>query len=86
MIIGGSNGQTLLDTVELFNWKTRQQCTLQTRLPIIVSEHSGAVLSGVPLFCGGYGPLNLRQKGCYKYERTTQAWTSVRIAKIMSAG
>ena len=83
MIIGGSNGQTLLDTVELFNWNTREQCNLTNRLPIIVSEHSGTVLNGAPIFCGGYGPLNLRQKGCYKYDRTTQAWSNVSAGQIL---
>jgi hypothetical protein len=46
MIIGGHSGSGLLDTVELFNWKTHQQCELPAKLPLTVSEHSGAVMSG----------------------------------------
>ena len=76
MIIGGSNG-TLLDTVEMFNWKTREQCYLKNKMPLTLSEHSGTVLNGVPIFCGGYGPANTRQKGCYKFDKVNKDWQSV---------
>ena len=76
MIIGGSNG-TLLDTVEMLNWKTGEQCYLKSKMPLTVSEHSGAVLDGVPVFCGGYGPSNTRQKGCYKFDKVAKNWQNV---------
>ena len=78
MIVGGSNGTSLLDSVELFNWKTREQCMLKSKLPITISEHSGIVFDGVPIFCGGYGLVNTRQKGCYKLDKDTKNWQNVR--------
>ena len=85
MILGGFNGSALLDTVEMFNWKTHQQCYLKARLPITVSEHSGTVLDGKPVFCGGFGPDNSRQKGCYKYEKDNKTWINVKIRLHASA-
>jgi hypothetical protein len=79
MIIGGSSGSALLDSVELFNWKTGQQCFLKSKLPLTVSEHSGTVIDGQPIFCGGYGPNNARQKGCYAYEKSEDRWRNVSV-------
>ena len=78
MIIGGSRGPNLLDTVEMFNWKTKEQCTLSSRLPEAVSEHTGAVIDGSPVYCGGYGTNNTRLKSCYKFDKSSQTWTNVR--------
>jgi hypothetical protein len=77
MIIGGSNGASLLNTVEMFNWKTLEHCYLPSTLPLAVSEHSGTVVDGVPIFCGGYGPENDKQNGCYKYDTSDQTWKRV---------
>jgi len=81
MVIGGSNGAMLLDTVELFNWKTHEQCQLKAKLPITISEHTGTVFDGVPIFCGGFGPANTRQKGCYKYDKNVMNWQNVSKVK-----
>ena len=78
MIIGGSRGPNLLDTVEMYNWKTNEQCFLRANLPRAVSEHTGAVIDGVPVFCGGYGTSNSRLKDCYKFDRAGQTWKNVR--------
>ena len=77
MIIGGNDGSTLLDTVELFNWKTKEQCQLKAKLPTTVSEHSGTVYEGVPIFCRGSGLVNSRQNGCYKFETENRVWQDV---------
>ena len=77
MIIGGNDGTALLNTVELYNWKTKQQCMLRERLPSPISETSGIVLDGVPIFCGGYGKDNEIQKACYKFDPQTRAWENV---------
>ena len=81
MIIGGSNGINLLDTVELFNWKTHEQCDYPAKLPIALSEQSGAVIDGVPVVCGGFGN-NQRQRGCYKLDDVTNSWQAVSMTNI----
>jgi hypothetical protein len=45
MIIGGSNGSTLLDTVELFNWKTLERCMMKSRCPQIGHESCSITLA-----------------------------------------
>ena len=53
MILGGQmNLFETLKSVELFNWRTGQQCSLGD-LPTEISAHSGTELDGVPVFCGG---------------------------------
>ena len=77
MIIGGYKGGSLLDTVELFNWKTNQSCSLPQKLPIVISEHSGTVLNGIPIVCGGYGPENELQSSCFQLDKETKTWKNV---------
>ncbi len=79
MIIGGYAGGVLSDSVELFNWKTNQSCNLPQNLPIVLSEHSGTVLNGVPIVCGGYGPGNKLQSRCFKLDRVTKTWKNVSL-------
>ena len=71
----------LLDTVELFNWKTHEQCDYPAKLPIALSEQSGAVIDGVPVVCGGFGN-NQRQRGCYKLDDVTNSWQAVSMTNI----
>jgi len=76
MTIGGKSGNDYISSVELFNWETGEQCFL-ANLPDKFGLHAGAVLDGVPVFCGGYGPSNTRQKGCYKFDKVAKNWQNV---------
>ena len=52
MIIGGDDQHILLSSVELFNWRTGQQCRLSS-LPQARAASCGAVWNGIPFICGG---------------------------------
>jgi hypothetical protein len=74
MIIGGKN-VTDLTSVELFNWKTGQQCYLLD-LPKGVRIHSGLVFDGSIIYCGGYS-LEVPQKNCYRFKSEEKTWEPV---------
>ena len=64
----------MLSTVELFNWKTGEQCFLQ-HLPYKVAGHSGIIMDGVPVYCGGYSTeIEAR---CFMLNKTSQVWVQV---------
>ena len=79
MIIGGNVNYGLTDSIELFNWQSQEQCSYPGRLPKPLSQLSGAVIEGVPVICGGYGPGNSRSKECYKLDAATASWVPVSI-------
>ena len=81
MIIGGNIGSGLTDTIELFNWKTKEQCNYPVKLPKVLSQLSGAVIGGVPVVCGGYGPGNTRSKECFKLDVDEDSWVPVSTSK-----
>jgi hypothetical protein len=64
MIIGGKNNEDL-SSVELFNWRTGQQCWLKD-IPIKVRIHAGTVFEGIPIICGGFSSEE-SIANCYKY-------------------
>ena len=77
MIIGG-NGYidgTTLDSVELFNWQTGEQCQIGDFYKS-VGAHSGTVLEGVPIICGGYESGHGLDE-CYKLNKDEMVWEQV---------
>jgi hypothetical protein len=61
--------------VELFNWKTGQQCH-HSDLPRGVRIHSGLVFEGSIIYCGGY-TLEVAQSSCYRYNKEEKKWEQV---------
>ena len=80
MIIGGRSGSDFIDTVELFNWETGEQCYLSSPFPEKFAFSSGAVLNGVPVVCGGNGADGVAQKNCYKFDVNSYDWLKVIIS------
>jgi hypothetical protein len=74
MIIGGKNNEDL-SSVELFNWRTKEQCSLKD-LPIKVRIHAGTVFQGIPIICGGYVSDETTDE-CYKYSILEKSWLAV---------
>ena len=74
MIIGGVGNIALLNSVELHNWKTGQQC-LGTSLPYAVYFHSGVVMEQMPAFCGGYTTESV--SNCFKFNISMKEWIQV---------
>ena len=57
-------------TVELFNWKTGEQCQYPD-LEIATREPSGIVFGDVPVYCGG------ETLDCFKFLKETKTWEKV---------
>jgi hypothetical protein len=75
MIIGGyqNPGPGSISSVELYNWKTWEQCQLKD-LPEPVSCQSGTVMEGTPIICGNFEGS---QDKCYSLNRTSNTWIKV---------
>ena len=73
LIIGGDGYAGHLNTVELFNWKTKEQCYL-TNLTKPRCTHTGVIFEGVPVICGGFPP----RSDCDKYNKNNGTWVEVR--------
>ena len=76
IIFGGNGLYETLDSVELFNWKTGEQCFLK-ELPFRIAAHTGAVMDDVPVFCGGFTTES--EAKCFKLNKTSQYWNQVGI-------
>ena len=76
MIFGGNGINSRPKTVELFNWETREHCKLGD-LPFGVAAHSGTVLNGIPVFCGGFLDSSSQSRLCHKYNLQKQEWDQV---------
>ena len=80
MIVGGYKkfpNKEPLTSVELFNWKTGEQCYLE-ELPFPVRGHSGTVLDGEPHICGGtFNETTQPTKRCYKFNKEGFVWEPV---------
>ena len=74
MIIGGKNNEDL-SSVELFNWRTGEQCPLKD-IPIRVRIHAGTVFQGVPIICGGFSSEE-SVSNCYKFSIRDKTWLPV---------
>ena len=72
MVIGGGAGD-IRRTVELFNWKTLEQCRLAD-LSVYVQGHSGGVLEERPIFC-----VQAASAECYAYNKISKHWDQVRL-------
>jgi hypothetical protein len=71
MVIGGSDATgSTTKTVELFNWKTRQQCLISS-LPTNAFQQFGNVIEDRPMSCGG------STTACYKYIIENDKWITV---------
>jgi hypothetical protein len=62
-------------TVEALNWKTKEQCLLP-EIPTGLRIHSGTVLYGTPVICGGLN-YEVPQGDCYKLKEEDGIWESV---------
>ena len=76
MLIGGKNVEDL-SSVELFNWKTGEQCPMED-LPQGMRIHAGTVFQGVPLICGGFSAEKLIES-CFKFSIEQREWIRVRF-------
>ena len=77
LIVGGySYLTTSLKSVELYNWKTGEQCELPD-LPYEISYHTGVTFEGTPAFCGGGYSQTADERRCYKFEKSSLTWTQV---------
>jgi hypothetical protein len=83
MIVGGYKkfpDKETLTSVELFNWKTGEQCYLD-EFPHPVRGHSGAVINGDPHICGGtFNETTQPIKLCYKHNKESLEWEPVSFA------
>ncbi len=77
MVIGGNGYQdgSFLSSVELFNWQTGEQCQIKNFFNSI-SAHSGTVLDGIPIICGGYRYSSGLDE-CYKLNKNDLSWERV---------
>jgi hypothetical protein len=75
MIIGGKSGSNYIDSVELYNWQSGEQCQF-AKLPEGFGLHSGAFFEGVPLVCGG--STGSAKADCYKYVPGSNYWLKVK--------
>jgi hypothetical protein len=80
MITAGKNVGDL-STVELFNWRTGQQCPLKD-IPIKVRIHAGTVFRGIPMICGGFSS-EVSIANCYNYSIQDKIWLPVSIMPIV---
>ena len=91
MIVGGytSRPYAVSGKVQIFDLSPqRELCPNLQNYPFGVESATGAIVSGVPVVCGGkkmYEP-NLPQ--CYKYDNSTNSWTfltNLTIGRVFSA-
>ena len=74
LIIGGWRSESgSISSVELYNWKTGEQCRLKD-LPEPVSCQSGTVMEGTPIICGNFEGS---QDKCYSLNNTSNTWIKV---------
>jgi hypothetical protein len=76
-LIFGGYVSNYTQTVELFNWKTFQQCQLPD-LPFAVQHQVASVLEGTPVFCGG-STNSGSSLLCYKLDKTNDTWVQVSV-------
>ena len=75
MIFGGDSANDKEKSLELFNWETWDHCKLGN-LPYGVAGHSGTVMNGIPVFCGGYSSHS--SSWCFKYNIQSKEWEQVK--------
>jgi hypothetical protein len=77
-LIFGGLSTTLLNTVELYNWKTGLHCLLPS-LPYEVFQQVSIVMEGTPVFCGGQSNTAVFVFHCFKLVKQTQTWVQVSL-------
>jgi len=75
VIIGGDDATGHTRKIELFNWKTGEQCNLND-LPFGRCSPLGAVFDGALVICGGYNGT-VAYTECNKYNVATDSWETV---------
>ncbi len=72
-MFGGSSDSSglTLNSVELYNWRTGQQCQLPN-LTYPIDGQVAVVMNGTPAYCGGYNSLQ-----CFKLDKVTRTWIKV---------
>ena len=81
MVIGGKSGANYINTVELFNWNTREVCSFPHPLPDKFAYTSGTSLNGVPVVCGGHGEDGVPRQTCFKFDDVEKDWVKVGAKK-----
>ncbi len=61
----------------IFNTSAFVNVNVNNSMFVGVRIHSGTVLDGVPVFCGGFS-LEKAQDGCYKYSKEEKSWKEVK--------
>ena len=76
LIIGGKSAANYISAAELYNWETGAQCRVKD-LPLAFGKHSGTVIDGVPIVCGGTTDAATIQTKCYKFDTKLKDWLNV---------
>ena len=86
LIIGGKSAANYISAVELYIWETGAQCRVKD-LPLAFGKHSGTVIDGVPIVCGGTTDSATIQTKCYKFDSNLKDWLNVSsiINKLLSS-
>ena len=72
--LSDSSGLTL-NSVELYNWRTGQQCQLPNLTNPVASQVS-VVMNGTAAYCGGSNAAG-RSLQCFKLDKATKTWMQV---------
>ncbi len=76
--LSDSSGLTL-NSVELYNWRTGQQCQLPNLTNPIAGQVS-IVMNGTPAYCGGGTDTGSLQ--CFNLDKVTRTWVQVSTCTI----
>ena len=74
IIFGGQS--PFLNSVELFNWRTGQQCTFPS-LPNPVYGQAAIAVEGTVAYCGGLNNQGQAVLQCFKLQTSTRTWVQV---------
>ena len=81
LLIGGMDSNASIvspvQTVELYNWQTGEQCKINDIPTYLSWQVNGVVLEGTPAYCGA-----AEDKGCYKYDKIGKKWIQVSSGKL----
>ncbi len=76
LVFGGLSdfSGSVLNSVELYNWRTGQQCQLPN-LTYPIAGQVSIVMNGTPAYCGGTTDANSLQ--CFNLDKVTRTWIKV---------
>jgi hypothetical protein len=76
MIFGGCDASfNLLQSVELYNWKTGQQCQFSP-LPHPIGYPVSTIMGDTAAYCGGFRSAQSVSE-CFMLEKSTNLWVQV---------